>query len=73
MRNTLILAVVCLCLSSCDKKYTCECISENKADSSSNTSFPVNSVRKKDAQDKCASYQNQVNIALSKTLLCNLK
>lgn len=73
MRTVLILAASCIFLYSCNKDYKCECVSDNQNDTTSSETFQVNSIRKSDARDKCASYQNQVNSSLKKNLTCTLK
>lgn len=59
MRNTLILAVLCLGFFSCKKDYTCECTGPG-TDTTAN-SWQVNAVTKKQAKDKCTKYENDVN------------
>lgn len=59
MRITLILAIACLGFAACNKEYTCECTTDGFADSM--RSFPVNAVKERQAKDKCAKYQSDVN------------
>ena len=73
MRNIFILAILCLGLYSCNKEYTCECVAVNAADSASNTTFQVNSVKERAAQAKCTEYENTVMVTINKDLTCTLK
>jgi hypothetical protein len=73
MRNIFILAILSLGLYSCNKEYTCECVAVNSADSASNTTFQINTVKEKSARAKCMDYENTLMVTINKDLTCTLK
>lgn len=70
MKHTVILlaALVSIGFTSCKKEFICECkkITDNTLD----IRYPVNSVRKGDAETKCESYQFKQNNSLQKGVDC---
>jgi|GEM_PF-6325964 hypothetical protein len=73
MKHTVILlaALVSIGFTSCKKDYICECrkITNDELD----IAYPVNSVRKDDAETKCESYQFKQNNSLQKGVDCMIK
>jgi hypothetical protein len=74
MRNTLILAVLCLGLYSCDKEYTCECNTVSGNDSTQfKTEFTTRAYKENQAKQQCTDYQEKLRTSLGMDVACGLK
>lgn len=74
MRNTLILAVLCLGLYSCDKEYVCQCDTVSGNDTTQfKVEYTMRAYKKNQAKNQCIDYQDKLRTSLLMDVACGLK
>jgi hypothetical protein len=75
MKNVLILAALCVGLFSCKKDFVCQCNTVGAATDSTqfNVEYPLNTVTKGQAKQRCADYQDKLHTSRRLDVACAVK